>query len=99
METRKGPGRIVGLPLPERNDVVSLGGCREGMVSFPARLSLRPGYLLRQSEAQRAFCKGASPSPLGGALARTKKVAGETAFQQRANESDTWGEQCDQWGL
>lgn len=27
---------------------------RVGMVSFPARSSLRPGYLLRQSKAQKA---------------------------------------------
>lgn len=50
---RKGPTRTEGPPLPKRNDVVSLSGCREGMVSFPARSSLQPGYLLRQSKTQK----------------------------------------------
>lgn len=79
--------------------MLSLRGCREGMVSFPAGSSLRPGYLLRQSKPQKALCKRASPALLESALARNEKVAGETVFQRRANESDTWGKQCDQWGL
>lgn len=86
--------------LPSLSEMMmSLSGCREGMVSFPAGSSLRPGYLLRQSKPQKALCKRASPSLLESALARNEKVAGETVFQRRANESDTWGKQCDQWGL
>lgn len=59
--SRKGPRRTAVLPSQGGMVCLSLGGCREGMVSFPAGSSLRPGYLLRQSNPEKALCTRASP--------------------------------------
>lgn len=59
---------------------LSLSGCREGMVSFPAGSSLWPGYLFRQSDPQKTLCGGVSPSPRISVLARIEKVVGKTVF-------------------
>lgn len=63
--SRKGPRRTAVLPSQGGMVCLSLGGCREGMVSFPAGSSLRPGYLLRQSNPREGpLHEGEPPRPL-----------------------------------
>lgn len=91
------PKRTLGSPLLEPNDVSRWLQGGHGFIS--CRFISPAGLPAQTIKSPEGSLKKGEAFLLGSALARYKKVAGGTVFWRRSNESDTWGEQCDQWGL